>query len=222
MNTLKINSISPQAFQIISKDAEILEKDTSAAKVLKLRDGSYLKLFRRKRWFSSELIYPHVKRFANNAIELQKLAIETPKILKLYRFSDGQLNFTAVRYTPLPGITLRLAMEKATPTLSKNYMNLFGELLAKLHEQGVYFRSIHLGNVLILPNGQLGLIDFADMTKQTRPLSQMKRARNLKHIQRYKEDTSWLFNKYFNDFYNGYKKIAGTKDSRFLRQSAQC
>lgn len=219
MNKLNINSISTEEYQKLIEHAEILEKDTSAAKVLKLLDGSFLKLFRRKRWFSSELIYPYVKRFANNAIELTKLAVETPQITALYRFCSGKLNFTAVRYIPLPGITLRAAMQAATNELSKGYMSLFGDLLANLHQQGVYFRSIHLGNVLLLPNGRLGLIDFADMTKHSHPLSQLKRARNLKHLQRYQEDANWLFGKYFSDFYNGYKKVAGEKASRFLRSS---
>lgn len=216
MKKLNIITITTETYQLLTKDAEVLEKDTSAPKVLKLTDGSFLKLFRRKRWFSSELIYPYVQRFAKNAAHLQQLAIATPTIIQLYRFSMGDMNFTAVQYMPLPGITLRSAMQQASVEQCRSYTKLFGGLLAKLHQQGVYFRSIHLGNVLLLPNGQLGLIDFADMAWQARALSQTKRARNLKHLQRYAEDANWLFHEFFCDFSEGYKKIAGDAASRFL------
>lgn len=216
MKKLNINTITTENYQVLIKDAEVLERDTLAAKVLKLNDGSFFKLFRRKRWFSSELVYPYVRRFADNAAHLQKLAIATPNIIQLYRFSLGDLDFTGVQYDPLPGVTLRTAMQQATPAEQRGYIKLFGELLARLHQQGVYFRSIHLGNVLLLPNGQLGLIDFADMTQQTNALSQAKRARNLKHLQRYAEDAKWLFTDYFSDFCDGYEKVAGKTASRFL------
>lgn len=217
MSKLIIKSITTADYQKLINNAEILERDTTAPKVLKLADGTFLKLFRRKRWFSSELVYPYVKRFADNALILQKLGIATPEMLNLYRFSVDELDFTAVHYQPLPGETLRQAMQAANDEQRLQYIKQFAELLAKLHQQGVYFRSIHLGNVLVLPDNSLGLIDFADMTKQSRPLSQAKRARNLKHMQRYKEDAQWLFEDYFNELFVVYKTVAGDNAGSFLK-----
>lgn len=217
MTKLVIQPITTEAYQILTKDADILEKDTTAPKVLRLADGSFLKLFRRKRWFSSELIYPYVQRFADNASILKKIGIVTPNVLHLYRFYLDGMNFTAVHYQPLPGNTLRQVMSELDTQKQMCFINLFGQLLAKLHQQGVYFRSIHLGNVLVLPDKNLGLIDFADMTKQRTALSKSKRLRNLKHMQRYPEDAQWLFVDYFNDFYEGYKSGAGVKASEFLK-----
>lgn len=221
MTKLKIQPITTEAYQALAKDAKVLEQDTTAPKVLMLADGKFLKLFRRKRWFSSELVYPYVQRFADNALILNKLGIATPNILHLYRFSLAELDFTAVNYEPLPGDTLRQVMSQVSQDQQQHFIMLFGQLLAKLHQQGVYFRSIHLGNVLVLPDNTLGLIDFADMTKQARALSQSKRARNLKHMQRYKEDAKWLFDDYFTAFYKGYESLAGTKDSLFLKNQGQ-
>ena len=51
-------------------DARVLEYDRHGDKVLQLADGSYLKLFRRKRLLSSAAWYPYAKRFADNALAL--------------------------------------------------------------------------------------------------------------------------------------------------------
>lgn len=61
-----------------------------------------------------------------------------------------------------------------------------------LHQKGIYFRSLHLGNIVRMTSGQLGLIDVADMTLKRRALGQMARRRNMKHMLRYAEDASWL------------------------------
>lgn len=217
MTKLCIKTITPEYYQAIRKGAKVLEEDATAPKVLQLLDGSFLKLFRRKRWFSSELFYPYVKRFANNAVILKEIGIATPEILNLYRFPYNQHNFTAVHYQPLPGDTLRNVLSKADDAMKQHFIYLFGVLLATLHQHGIYFRSIHLANVLVLPNQQLGLIDFADMKKQSHPLSQSKRSRNLKHLQRYQQDADWLFHEYFEVFLKAYESVAGTKNTLFLQ-----
>jgi hypothetical protein len=46
--------------------AEVLEADRHGDKVLRLTDGTMLKLFRRKRVLSSALWAPYAQRFADN------------------------------------------------------------------------------------------------------------------------------------------------------------
>ncbi|WP_228158337.1 hypothetical protein, partial [Acinetobacter baumannii] len=53
-------------------NAEVLEADGHGDKVLRLRDGSFLKLFRRKRLISSAALFPYAERFARNASELAR------------------------------------------------------------------------------------------------------------------------------------------------------
>ncbi len=68
----------------------------------------------------------------------------------------------------------------------------WGAFMATLHERGIYFRSAHLGNIVLTPEHQLGLIDIADMRVYRRPLRKTLRLRNFKHMVRYPQDRQWL------------------------------
>jgi tRNA A-37 threonylcarbamoyl transferase component Bud32 len=78
------------------------------------------------------------------------------------------------------------------PDSGDNLRSQLGTFIAQLHEKGIYFRSAHLGNVVLTPEGHLGLIDIADMRTYRRPLRKAQRIRNFKHMLRYKEDRAWL------------------------------
>ena len=65
----------------------------------------------------------------------------------------------------------------------------FGCFVAKLHAEGVLFRSLHFGNVLVTPEHDLALIDIVDISFRRRgPLYRLQRIRNFTHIARYTED----------------------------------
>ena len=51
--------IDYQTYMVLREGAEVLEVDHCGEKVLRLRDGNILKLFRRKRLISSALWYPY-------------------------------------------------------------------------------------------------------------------------------------------------------------------
>lgn len=201
--------MSAGAFATLIHDAEILEQDSHGPKVLRLKDGTFFKLFRRKRLVSSEAFYPYAQRFADNAGALERLGIPAPRVIEVYRVERPQR--TAVHYTGLPGITLRQAMRDANQQEQAVLTEQFGALLGKLHGQGVYFRSLHLGNVLLLPNNTLGLIDFADMQIDKNSLSRTKRRRNLKHFQRYEDDRRWLFEEHATSLARGYRSYGGAE-----------
>ncbi|WP_420234620.1 toluene tolerance protein [Pseudomonas sp. ABY48] len=167
--------------------ADVLEADGKGDKVLRLADGSILKLFRRKRLLTSALWAPYAKRFADNCRTLQERKIECPKIRRIYRIPSIERD--AVHYDPLPGRTLRqlLGIEGNDDLRAR-----LGEFIASLHETGIYFRSAHLGNVVLTPHNTLGLIDVADLRAQCRPLRKGLRLRNFKHMLRYRQDREWL------------------------------
>ena len=50
--------LSKAALNQMIVGAKVLEADSYGAKVYMLQDGKILKLFRRKRWFSSALLRP--------------------------------------------------------------------------------------------------------------------------------------------------------------------
>ena len=167
-------------------DAQVIEQDGHGEKVLRLADDTFLKLFRRKSWLSKTAFYPPARRFADNAVELQRLGIPCPQIIQLYRLRHPYRS--VVHYHPLPGETLRHLLQQ-NPSLDQ--LDLFArlaEFITHLHDLGVYFRSLHMGNIVLTPDNEFGLIDISDMRCLGRPLSQWMRDRNYQHLLRYESD----------------------------------
>lgn len=200
-----MHTMTSEDFQRLTACASVLEEDGFGPKVYLLKDGSFLKLFRRKRFFSSEALHPYARRFAENATALHSLLIPAPEVKGVYRIADPFR--TAVHYIGLPGSTMRASMRKADEAERERLTRRFGQLLAHLHDAGIYFRSIHLGNVIVLPNQELGLIDFADMQICRNSLSLSKRRRNIRHTQRYEEDREWLFGTYLSTLQESYREV---------------
>jgi tRNA A-37 threonylcarbamoyl transferase component Bud32 len=171
----------------LREGADVLEADRQGDKVLRLADGSMFKLFRRKRLLTSALWSPYAKRFADNCQILQGRGIECPHIRHVYRIPSIERD--AVHYDPLPGSTLRQLL--GSDDLG-NLRAQLGEFMARLHQSGIYFRSAHLGNVVLTPENSLGLIDIADLRSYGRPLRKGLRLRNFKHMLRYRQDREWL------------------------------
>lgn len=176
--------LSHAALNQMVEGARVLEADSFGPKVFLLPDGNILKLFRRKRLLSSALFRPYSKRFIDNALQLEKRGIPTLQALKFHRLETPGM--TAVLYRPLPGETLRQIANKegfdwqqALPALST--------FIRELHTAGVYFRSLHLGNIVVTPDNQYGLIDVADMRFTRGPLPPHLVKRNLQHFARYIE-----------------------------------
>ncbi|WP_024658361.1 toluene tolerance protein [Pseudomonas syringae USA007] len=195
--------------------AEVLEADGTGDKVLRLRDGSMLKLFRRKRLVSSAAWYPYAQRFADNCVTLAQRAIPCPRVLTVCRIAEIERD--AVHYDPLAGYTLRQLLGSA---ISDDSLRMqLGRFIADLHEKGIYFRSAHLGNVILTPEGNLGLIDIADMKTYRRPLRKSLRLRNFKHMLRYQEDRQWLLDNGNPAFLEGYMSAQSLCDSTELTQA---
>lgn len=203
---LSVKRLTARALQAMSTDARIIEEDGLGPKVLRLVDGSFLKLFRPRRWYTSGSFNAYSERFAVNSERLRNMGLPTPQILALYRLDDGS---SAVHYTPLPGHTLRQVLQGITaPEVRQALVERFGKFMAQLHERGVYFRSLHLGNVLVLEDGEFGLIDVADLRIYPSSLSLSLRQRNLRHMQRYTVDRRWLFEDHFQALLQGYAVTA--------------
>ena len=185
---MPMHPMEHSAYLALRENATVLEADGSGDKVLLLEDGTILKLFRRKRLISSALLFPYAQRFADNIDTLKKRGIPCPDVIATYRIAS--ISRDAVRYTPLPGLTIRQVLKEhgeSAPLRAE-----LGTFIAHLHDRGVYFRSLHLGNVILTPESKLGLIDISDMKCQRGALSDSKRLRNFQHLLRYKEDRAWL------------------------------
>ncbi|AZF50985.1 Oligosaccharide repeat unit polymerase Wzy [Pseudomonas sp. R4-34-07] len=215
---MPVQSIKPQAFDQLCSNAHVIEADGLGPKVLRLEDGSFLKLFRPRRWYTSGSFNPYSERFASNSEQLRTLGIPAPHILGLYSLPDAS---SAVAYTPLPGLTLRQALQSLDSSLRESLVERFGRFMAQLHERGVYFRSLHLGNVLLMDDGEFGLIDVADLRIYPSPLRYALRQRNLRHMQRYPQDRNWLFETHFEQLVKGYATVASPTATAKIREQVQ-
>ena len=163
----------------LREHCKVIEKDGFGDKVMILQDGTFLKLFRRKRLITSAAIWPYAQRFADNAKKLEELGIPCPKIIQVYRIPSIERD--GVHYHPLPGTTLR-DLYRGDLEYPADLRERFLKFVEHIQDLGVYFRSIHLGNVVLTPENEIGLIDISDMKIFRRPLSQWQRKRNLVHM----------------------------------------
>ncbi|WP_434456992.1 O-antigen ligase family protein [Stutzerimonas urumqiensis] len=212
----KTRTLSRGQLNELLQTARTIEEDGHGVKVAELADGNYLKLFRRKRVVSSALWSPPSRRFADNAKQLQSLGIAAPLIDCFVRVSAAKLD--GIIYRPLPGDTLRNRWRTLGDEEREEDIRQFGTFLGQLHQLGIYFRSLHLGNVLMQPNGRLALIDVADMTISQHALSHWKRRRNLTHMLRYSEDSHWLTMQHVSALISGYADQCGQPAARRLEQ----
>ncbi|KTB68045.1 O-antigen ligase family protein [Pseudomonas allii] len=215
---MPVQALKPAAFDQLCSNAHVIEADGLGPKVLRLADGRFLKIFRARRWYTSGSFNPYSERFASNAEQLRTLGIPTPQILGLYSLRDAS---TAVSYAPLPGLTLRQALQGLDNSLRESLIERFGQFMAKLHERGVYFRSLHLGNVLLMDDGEFALIDIADLRIFPSPLRNALRQRNLRHMQRYPQDRAWLFETHFEQLAKGYASVASQGATAKIRAQVQ-
>lgn len=206
--------LDQQTYLKLTAGAEVLERDAHGEKVLRLSDGSFFKLFRLKRILSSSLLYPYAQRFADNAQRLNTLGVPSPEILGVYRIKDLQRDL--VHYSPLPGATIRQLYQSGQAAAQDTLRADLGRFVASLHDLGIYFRSLHLGNIVLTPEQRIGLIDIADLHSQRSALGMGKRWRNFKHLLRYDTDRAWLLGNGERTFFDSYLATTRLRTSHAL------
>lgn len=186
-------SLSKAEYENWLHEHGLVEKDKHGPKVLRCSNGDYIKLFRIKHLISlSRLINP-ADRFCRNAERLKQLGFNTVTPIQCWHIPQQQR--WAVRYTPVAGESLRKLIEKnrgADCPLPEKVIADTGALIAALHDKGVYFRSLHPGNIILQSDGQLGLIDILDCRFSWfgLSLSENQRERNFAHWCRYADGRS--------------------------------
>lgn len=195
-----MEKISQKRYQSLIKGTLLLEEDAFGVKVLDTGKGEIIKLFRRKRLISTALFFPYAYRFVANAKKLKQLNIPTVIINQL--LSCPSIKRHLVIYQKLEGELLRTVLSQSFGQSADSYEK-FGCFIAQLHQKGVYFRSAHLKNILVLPDNEFGLIDISDMQIKRHPLNQSLRLRNFSHILRYQEDKD-LIRSQLDAFISGY------------------
>ena len=122
---------------------------------------------------------------------LQQRGILVPRVIAALRIPS--IKRDAVRYDPLVGVTLRsLVRQGLDPETEIRLKKQFTEFVIHLHALGIYFRSLHLGNVVLTPAGALGLIDFSDLRVYRWPLPVFMRRRNIQRMLGIDEERGWI------------------------------
>lgn len=200
-----MQTLSHDAYLALRAGATVVERDLHGEKVLLLGDGNYLKLFRRKRLISSAAWYPYAQRFADNALILERRAIPCPVVIATYRIPS--IRRDAVLYAPLEGRSLRQIIKSGEG--SSELRTALGRFVARLHAAGIYFRSLHLGNIVLSPSGELGLIDIADLRARNGAVAPYWRRRNLEQLYKDPHDQAWLSADGSTEVENAYRSAGG-------------
>lgn len=192
--------LSAEVLSSLISGGEVLEQDERGYKVIRLQTGDILKIFRVRRKISGARIYSHARRFMRNAERLQKLGVSTMVCKQLYHFNNS--TDTAVLYAPLAGYTVKKLLDGHL--LNQEMAMALGVFIARLHQLGVHFRSLHMGNIVVMPDGQYGLIDISDMSIYPWPLFCNTRVRNFRHLCRYPDDITRLGKLSWESLQEGY------------------
>jgi len=162
---------------------EVLEKDGRGPKVIRLNEKQLFKIFRPRRRLWLARLLPQAQRFERNARRLLAHGITAPVVTECLWLNKAQ-GISGCIYTPLPGYSLE-QIHRRSPEEFDSLLPRFAEFVHLLHRRGIYFRSLHLGNVLLLPDDSFGLIDFLDLRFKRAPLSSRLVKRNLEHLRSY-------------------------------------
>lgn len=170
--------ISSQEFNAIVKEATIIKygRSLSHPKVLENKNTIIKLFYRKRRLLSSDRVKPQALRFYRNTLSLNANGYNVPHVFKIQYCVEQRIFL--IYYHKIEGQDIR-------SLASQGHLNIIqdvAKLIANLHQQGIFFRSIHLENLLYKSNGTIALIDISDLKIQSKSLSIYQRYRNLKHL----------------------------------------
>lgn len=158
------------------------------------------KLWWRGALFSSDRLYPYARRFRRALRLLAARGVAVPEYRAHGRVRGAGARF--VVYRPLDGSALRERYETV------DVARLAGFVCA-LHDRGIYFRGLHLGNVIACADGRLGLVDVQDVRFFRGPLSRRRRERNLGILCSHPRDLGFMLDGTWSELVLAYARAAG-------------
>lgn len=198
--------LSAAQYQELIDGASLLRADKHGPKVYQGRDGRIIKLFRVKHWWSSSMFYPYSIRFRRNSRRLQARGFRCVSVDEI--FYCRAVRRHGVIYRRLDGEpldSLLLADDEKAARVYREY----AAFIAQLHARRVYFRSLHPGNILLMPDGGYGLIDIGDMRFPHTAVRLDQRRRNFRHLLRSAEFRDALRHHRAEDFIDAYLDATG-------------
>lgn len=181
LDNSRMEIISTDTFQSICHDRDTktikFGKSLDQPKVFEQSGSTIIKLFyRKKSRLSSDHIRPRAMRFYKNVNKLHTHGYAVPRIDKI-QFCP-ELKIYLLYYAKIEGKDVRYLANHG----DLHVISHVAKLMADLHVNGIFFRSIHLENLLYQPDGKMALLDVTDVRFKSRPLNLYERYRNLKHL----------------------------------------
>lgn len=211
-----LKKISKAELDRLTEGGTVLETERALFKVMLLPNQRIVKLFRRKRLLSSQIWRKYASRFEKNAQQLKQLGFITVDVESV--FNVPEIERQGVLYKALEGDTLRDWLPQQDEKACQAKFEELGTFIAEMHRKGILFRSLHLGNVLVLPDGGFGIIDIADMSFRAKgSLSVEQRIRNFHHMDRYNKDRRYLAKEAGSKFIQRYIEAADLSDKSNLQ-----
>lgn len=178
-----MRSVSAEELQCWIAGGQVLERDARGPKVVHLSDGRFLKIFHTRKAAPLARLMPPAQRFARNAELLHRLDIAAPHVTETL-WLDRSKGLSACLYLPLAGQSLEQLL-RDDPALLEQLIPKLSRFIAELHTKRLYFRSLHLGNILKIDESHFGLIDFLDLRQKALPLTRWHVRRNFRHLESY-------------------------------------
>ncbi len=211
--------VSRNDFAALCEDGSVLEsrKRTGAAKVIEVRDRQagtlIIKAWHPKRRITSARLYPYDLRFRHNAAKLRALGFNAPLVRGWGGIGSGSTRF--ICYEALPGASLRSLIPRVDLRGAAGF-------ISRLHDAGVDFRSLHMGNILLSGSANYGLIDLTDCRFSSRPLSLKRRIDRLIYLCTHKREIGFMSaDDRWSTFLDAYCEAAGTEPTELIQHAGR-
>jgi len=205
-----LDRMSEEAWERLVAGARELARDGRGNMTLLTTDGVVVKTFSLNRRVSSALVVPYARRFERSTLELSRRGIDAPRVSAVYSRDAARRH--VVTYPFVAGRDLRAALRDGD---AARLMERLGRFVATLHQRSIRFRTFHFGNVLVLDDDRMGLLDVVDVrfADASRPLASEARWRNLLQLLRYPED-ELLLRTHATAFMRAYRVVADFSESQ--------
>lgn len=198
-----MKTISQADIDKLVQRSKILFGYTEHPSLLLTPENEIVKFFYRRKRISTSIILPQARRFHTNSRHLARLGIKAPIVKDIFYAQDVPLHI--VTYQHIEGVDYReLCNREGVDCLAA--LPVF---ISRLHSSGVYFRAIHLGNIVRCHSDDDAIVDISDLSIRPTRLSVFLRARNLAHLIDTDEDKGLFYRYGLERFLNAYFLASG-------------
>ena len=168
-------NLSVEDYDGLTAGATVIRSDEDGPRLLSASDGRIVKVMRSRGFLSADTFGGAARRFVANAARLHELGIRAPE-------PDGPFRCKSVKghivmYQRLNHETIR--DEHARDNTPEDMLLRLPAFISELHDKGVFFEALNLGNIIYSADQPYGLIDIDAVSFSGSPLNARKRVTNL-------------------------------------------